>query len=140
MLKENVTPVIHVLKIELDREVKLGFIAKQDQATYWVNSLVITEKKNGHTGSKRHSIHAVELSQWYGKPYANCAYLSRSQQWGPDYRFWASQSCGPGGWMVLLLIKKREISRRIQVRQIHASKSEFAISATDSYRLGSRYR
>ena len=43
MLKYNVTPVIHaarsvvvvkleVLKIELDRQVKLGFIAKQDRA------------------------------------------------------------------------------------------------------------
>ena len=58
MLKEDVTPVIHAarrvvvakredLKIELDRQVKLGFIAKQDQSTDWVNSLVITEKKNG---------------------------------------------------------------------------------------------
>ena len=35
------------LKIELDRQVRLGFIAKQDQTTDWVNSLVITEKKNG---------------------------------------------------------------------------------------------
>ena len=58
MLKEDVTPIIHTarrvavakrkdLKIELDRQVKLGFIAKQDQPTDWVNSLVITEKKNG---------------------------------------------------------------------------------------------
>ena len=58
MLKQDVTPVIHAarrvavakredLKIELDRQVKLGFIAKQDQPTDWVNSLVITEKKNG---------------------------------------------------------------------------------------------
>ena len=57
-MKENVTPVIHAtihvalakredLKIELHRQVKLGFIAKQDQPTDWVNSLVITEKKNG---------------------------------------------------------------------------------------------
>ena len=58
VLKEDVTPVIHAtrrvavakredLKTELDRQVKLGFIAKQDQPTDWVNSLVITEKKNG---------------------------------------------------------------------------------------------
>ena len=58
VLKEDVTPVIHAarrvavakredLKIELDHQVKLGFISKQDQPTDWVNSLVITEKKNG---------------------------------------------------------------------------------------------
>ena len=49
------------------------------------------------SGSKRHSLHAVELSQWYGKPCANCVYLSLPQQWGPDYRFWASRPCGPTG-------------------------------------------
>ena len=38
-------------------------------------------------GSKRHSIYAVELSQWYGKPCANCIYPSHPQQWRHDYRF-----------------------------------------------------
>ena len=61
MLKEYVTPVIHAarrvavakredLKIELDRQVKLRCIAKQDQSTDWVNSLVITEKKMDRAG------------------------------------------------------------------------------------------
>ena len=57
VLKEDVTPVIlaarrvavakrEYLKIDLDRQVKLGFIARQDQPPYWVNSFVITEKKH----------------------------------------------------------------------------------------------
>ena len=39
------------------------------------------------TGSKGHSLHAVDLSQWYGKPCAYGVYPSRPQQCGPDYRF-----------------------------------------------------
>ena len=35
------------LKKELDRQVKLGFLAKVDEPTEWVNSLVIVEKANG---------------------------------------------------------------------------------------------
>ena len=35
--------------------------------------------------------------------------------------------------------KKRPMSRIIQVRPPHANKSGFAISATDKYKLGSRY-
>ena len=56
-------------------------------------------------GSKRHRLHVVELSQWSGKPCANCVDPSRPQQWGPDYRFLASRPCTPAGWQAMLLIK-----------------------------------
>ena len=58
------------------------------------------------SGSKRHCIHAVELS---GKPCANCVDLSRPQQWGPDYRFWAIRPCGPAGWLAMFLIKAGDV-------------------------------
>ena len=45
----------------------------------------ITEHTRNN-GSKRHSLHAVELSQRSGKPCINCVDPSRPQQWGPDYR------------------------------------------------------
>ena len=51
------------------------------------------------------SLHDVKLSQWYGKPCANCVYPSRTQQWGPNYRFGASRPCGPAGWLSMLLIR-----------------------------------
>ena len=53
----------------------------------------------------RHSLHAVELSQWCGKPCANCVCPSRPHQWGPDCRFWASWPCRPAGWLAMLFIK-----------------------------------
>ena len=55
-------------------------------------------------GSKRHSIHAVELSQWYGKP---CAYFSGRPvpALGARLPFLASRPCGLTGWLVMLLIK-----------------------------------
>ena len=60
-------------------------------------------------GSKRHSLHAVELSQRSGKPCANCVDPSGPQQWEPDYRFWASRSCGPAGWLAMLLKKAGDV-------------------------------
>jgi len=58
VLKYGATCVIHApgrvavtktphLKKELDQQVELGFIAKVDEPTDWVNSLVIVEKANG---------------------------------------------------------------------------------------------
>ncbi|KAK2143360.1 hypothetical protein NP493_4554g00000 [Ridgeia piscesae] len=58
VLKDGAKGVIHAprrvavakrpqLKKELDRQVKLGFLAKVDEPTEWVNSLVIVEKANG---------------------------------------------------------------------------------------------
>ena len=52
----------------------------------------------GAVGSKRHSLHAVELSQWYGKPCANCVYPSRPRNGGPTTAMGASRPCGPR-WM-----------------------------------------
>ena len=45
------------------------------------------ERRDPKYGSKRHSLHAVELSQRSGKPCANCVDPSRPQQWVPNYRF-----------------------------------------------------
>ena len=58
VLKDGSTGVIHAprrvafakrpkLKDELDRQIKLGYLAKVNEPTDWVNSLVMTEKKNG---------------------------------------------------------------------------------------------
>ena len=58
---------------------------------------------NTHRFGFRHSLHAVQLSQWYGKLYANCFYPS--QVMGARL----SQSCGPAGWLVLLLIKAGDV-------------------------------
>ena len=58
VLKQDVEPVIHAprrvpntlrekLKKELERQVKLGYITKQEEPTDWVNSIVIVEKASG---------------------------------------------------------------------------------------------
>ena len=58
VLKDGSTGVIHAprrvsfakrpkLKDELDRQMKLGYLAKVNEPTDWVNSMVMTEKKNG---------------------------------------------------------------------------------------------
>ena len=56
--------------------------------------------------SKRHSLHAVELSQRSDKPCANCVGPSRPPQWVPDYRFWTNRPCGPAA---SLLIKAGDV-------------------------------
>ena len=76
------------------------------------------------SGSKRHSLHVVDLSQWYGIPCATCVYPSRPQQWLPDYRFLckpAMQTC----WMA---------GNAPHKSGLYANKSGFSISATDKYR------
>ena len=60
-------------------------------------------------GSKRHSVHVVELSQRSGKPCANCVDRSRPQPWQPYYRFGASRPCGPAGWLAMLLINAGDV-------------------------------
>ena len=40
------------------------------------------------SGSKRHSLHAVELSQWSVKPCATCVDPFCHSNWCPIYRFW----------------------------------------------------
>ena len=58
VLKEGAEAVVHAprrvavakrpeLKKELERQVQLGFLAKVDEPTDWVNSLVVVEKANG---------------------------------------------------------------------------------------------
>ena len=40
---------------------------------------------------------------------ANCVEPSCPQQWGADLQFWASRSCGPDGWLALLLTKTGDV-------------------------------
>ena len=56
------------------------------------------------SGSNRHSLHAVELSHWYGKPCTLCLPLP---QWGPDYRI-IGQS-GHVDPLAMLLIKAGDV-------------------------------
>ena len=97
------------------------------------------KEANGELCSKRHILHAVELSQRSGKPCANCVDPSHTKQLWPDNRFLASGPCVPAGWLAILLIKADDVVT-ILVRLPHTNKSEFTISATDKYKLGSRYR
>ena len=56
--------------------------------------------------SKRHSLQAVELSQRTHARCANCVEHPRPINGGPDLSFFgACRSCGPAGWLVLLLTK-----------------------------------
>ena len=78
------------------------------------NIILLADKHNipkgkMHSNSKQHSLHAVKLSQWSGKPCANCVDPFRPQQWGPNYRFGASRPCGPTGWLAMLLIKVGDV-------------------------------
>ena len=41
-----------------------------------------------------------------GKPYANPPAPANGD---PNYHFWATQSCVPAGWLVLLLIKAGDV-------------------------------
>ena len=54
--------------------------------THSAGSGLKTERAATGWGSKRHCLHAVELSQRSGKPCANCVDSSRPQC-GTDYRF-----------------------------------------------------
>ena len=50
----------------------------------------------------------VDLSQRSGKPCTHCVDPSRPQQCAHDYRFLA-RSCGPAGWLAMLLIKVGDV-------------------------------
>ena len=56
-------------------------------------------------GSKRHSLQAVELSQWTQAAVQIVSNLPAPSNGGPIYRFWACRPCGPAGWLALLLTK-----------------------------------
>ena len=42
---------------------------------------------------------------------ANYVKTSHPPQWGPNLSFLASRSCGPGGWLALLLINPGDVER-----------------------------
>ena len=85
-------------------------------------------------GAKRHSLHAVEPSQ-----FANCVEPSRPQQWGPDLPFLGK--AGHAGPLDGLRCSSqvRVMSRLIQVRHHQTKESGFVISAINKYMLGNRY-
>ena len=68
-------------------------------------------------GSKRHSLHAVELVTAVTNCCANCVEASRPHQWGPNLPFLgqAGHANLMDGWRCSS--QKRVISRLIQVRQ-----------------------
>ena len=76
------------------------------------NSISSREPNGGC--SKRHNLHAVDLSQRSGKPCANCVDPSRPQQWGPGYRF-LDKPAMRTRWMAGNAPHKRAMSRLIQV-------------------------
>ena len=51
-------------------------------------------------GSKRHSLQAVELSQWTQAAVQIVSNLPAPSNGGPIYRFWACRPCGPAGWLL----------------------------------------
>ena len=57
-----------------------------------------------YPGTKRHSIHAVELSERSGKPCANCVDPSRPSNGSPITVF-----LGKPGWLAMLLIKAGDV-------------------------------
>ena len=87
------------------------------------------------TGSKRHSLHAVKLSQWSGKPCVNCVAPPAPSN-GGRLTFWGKPVMRTAGCLVLLLIKAGDVEtnpgptntrkqvwiRDICHRQIHVRK------------------
>ena len=57
-------------------------------------------------GSKRHNLHAVELSQRSGKPCINCVDPSSPAM---ITVFWAIRPCEPTGWLAMLLVKAVDV-------------------------------
>ena len=61
-------------------------------------------------GSKRHSLHAVELSLRSGKPCAKlCRPLPLPAMWARLPFSWGGLPCGPAGWLAMLLIKAGDV-------------------------------
>ena len=60
-------------------------------------------------GSKRHSLQAVELSQWSQAAVQIVSNPPPPRNGGPIYRFLACRPCGPAGWLALLLTKAGDV-------------------------------
>ena len=61
------------------------------------------------SGSKRHSLQAVELSQQTKTAVKLCRTFPPPNNGGPIYRYWACRPCGPAGWLALLLTKAGDV-------------------------------
>ena len=60
--------------------------------------------------SKRHNLHAVDLSQRIQTAVQIVSKPPAPSNGAPIYRlFWASRPCGPTGWLALLLIKAGDV-------------------------------
>ena len=89
-------------------------------------------------GSKRHSLQAVELSQWFQAAVQIVSNLPAPSNGGPIYRFGHAGHADPlDGWDCCS--QKQVMSRPIQVRQLKTRKSGFVISAINKYMSESRY-
>ena len=59
--------------------------------------------------SKRHNLHAVELSQGLANPVQIVSTHSSPRNGDPITFFWASRPCRPAGWLAMLLIKAGDV-------------------------------
>ena len=60
-------------------------------------------------GSKRHSLQAVQLSQWFQAAVQIVSNLPAPSNGGPIFIFWACRPCGPAGWLALQLTKAGDV-------------------------------
>ena len=63
----------------------------------------------GEQGSKRHSLQALELSQWFQAAVQIVSNLPAPSNGGPIYRFLSCRPRGPAGWLALLLTKAGDV-------------------------------
>ena len=87
----------------------------ESMEAYWQNWLSIEKMSmtgrngEGMFGSKRQS-HVVELSQWSDQPLCKlCRHLPPPSNGSMIYRFGARRTCGPAGWLALLLNKTGDV-------------------------------
>ena len=69
--------------------------------------MLVEDARDDHMGGyKQHRLQAVELSQTAVQIVSNPPAPSNGC---PIYRFWASQPCGPAGWLALLITKAGDV-------------------------------
>ena len=59
--------------------------------------------------SNRHSLQAVDLSQWLQTAVQIVSKPPAPSNGNPTSRLWTSRQCGPAGWLVLPLIKEGDV-------------------------------
>ena len=75
-----------------------------------MKKLSISKWGTNTRGSKRHSIHAVELSQLTQAAVQIGSNLPRPSNGGPITVFWACRPRRPTGWLALLLTKAGDVN------------------------------